>query len=219
MYTHTTECYSVIKRRNPTICNNMDGSWGHYAKWNVRQRKTNTIWSHLGVETIKNKPVETETRLLVRGSGKQWRNWVKKKKKSWNIKTSSYKINKFWRCNVQHDDHSNHCVCVSSVVPDFEMPWTVVHGFSVHGIFQAKILEWVVISFSRDLLDTGIKPVSLSLLHLQAGSFTTLSEGKESACNTRDLDWIPGSGRSPIEGNGTTFQYSCLENPTDGGAW
>ena len=42
----------------------MDGSWGHYAKWNVRKRKTNTIWSHLGVETIKNKPMGTETRLL-----------------------------------------------------------------------------------------------------------------------------------------------------------
>ena len=30
---------------------------------------------------------------------------------------------------------------------------------------------------------------------------------------------IPGLERSPGEGNGTTLQYSCLENPTDGGAW
>ena len=30
---------------------------------------------------------------------------------------------------------------------------------------------------------------------------------------------IPGSGRSPGEGNGNPLQYSCLENPTDGGAW
>ena len=28
-----------------------------------------------------------------------------------------------------------------------------------------------------------------------------------------------GGGRSPGEGNGTLLQYSCLENPTDGGAW
>ena len=30
---------------------------------------------------------------------------------------------------------------------------------------------------------------------------------------------IPGSGRSPEEGNGNPFQYSCLENPMDRGAW
>ena len=37
--------------------------------------------------------------------------------------------------------------------------------------------------------------------------------GKESACNARDLGLIPGSGRSPGEGNGNLLQYSCLENP------
>ena len=41
----------------------------------------------------------------------------------------------------------------------------------------------------------------------------------ESACNAGDLDSIPGSGRSPGEGNGNSFQYSCLENPVGGGAW
>ena len=34
-----------------------------------------------------------------------------------------------------------------------------------------------------------------------------------------DLGSIPGSGRSPGEGNGNPLQYSCLENPMDGGAW
>ena len=34
-----------------------------------------------------------------------------------------------------------------------------------------------------------------------------------------NLGWIPGSGRSPGEGNGKPFQYSCLGNPMDGGAW
>ena len=46
--------------------------------------------------------------------------------------------------------------------------------------------------------------------------------GKESACNTGaagDADSIPGSGRSPGEGNGNPLQYSCLENPKDRGAW
>ena len=44
------------------------------------------------------------------------------------------------------------------------------------------------------------------------------SDGKESACIAGDLGSIPGSGRSPGEGNGTPLQYSCLENPMDGGA-
>ena len=45
------------------------------------------------------------------------------------------------------------------------------------------------------------------------------SEGKASAYNAGDLGSIPGLGRSPGEGNGNPLQYSCLENPMDGGAW
>ena len=43
--------------------------------------------------------------------------------------------------------------------------------------------------------------------------------GKESACNAGDLGSIPGSGRFPGEGNSNPFQYFCLENSTDRGAW
>ena len=42
---------------------------------------------------------------------------------------------------------------------------------------------------------------------------------KESACNEGDLGSIPGSGRSPGEGNDYPLQYSCLENSMDKGAW
>ena len=45
------------------------------------------------------------------------------------------------------------------------------------------------------------------------------SDGKASACSAGDPGSIPGSGRSPGEGNGSPFQYSCLESPMDGGAW
>ena len=45
------------------------------------------------------------------------------------------------------------------------------------------------------------------------------SIGQESACNVGDQSWIPKSGRSPGEGNSYPLQYSCLENPTDRGAW
>ena len=45
------------------------------------------------------------------------------------------------------------------------------------------------------------------------------SHAKLSAFNVGDPGSIPGSGRSPGEGNGNPLQYSYLENPMDGGAW
>ena len=45
------------------------------------------------------------------------------------------------------------------------------------------------------------------------------SDGQEAACNLGDPGSIPVSGRSPGEGNGHPLQYSCLENPMDGGSW
>ena len=45
------------------------------------------------------------------------------------------------------------------------------------------------------------------------------SDCKASARNVGDQGLIPGSGRSPGEGNGNPLQYSCLENSMDGGAW
>ena len=45
------------------------------------------------------------------------------------------------------------------------------------------------------------------------------SDGKASAYNVGDLGSIPGSGRSPGEGNDNPLQYSCLKNPMDRGAW
>ena len=45
------------------------------------------------------------------------------------------------------------------------------------------------------------------------------SDGKESACNARDLALIPGLERSPGEANVYPLQYSCLENSMDRGAW
>ena len=42
-------------------------------------------------------------------------------------------------------------------------------------------------------------------------------DSKESACKAGNLGSVPRSGRSPGEGNGNPLQYSCLENPVDGG--
>ena len=54
------------------------------------------------------------------------------------------------------------------------------------------------------------------------GDFPGGASGKGPACQCRrprGLGSIPGLGRSPGEGNGNPLQYSCLENPMDGGVW
>ena len=78
-----------------------------------------------------------------------------------------------------------------------------------------------------NLPGTGIEPGSPSLagrflttrsLGNPEGDFLGGPDGKASAYDVGDLGSIPGSGRSPGEGKGNPLQYSCLENPMDGGA-
>ena len=65
----------------------------------------------------------------------------------------------------------------------------------------------------------GVAQSWTRLKRLSSSSFPGGSEGKASACNVGDPGSIPGLGTSPGEGNGNPLQYSCLENPVDGGAW
>jgi len=89
-------------------------------------------------------------------------------------------------------------------------------------------LTWVsVATWDKD------SPIHLSLRDSSAGNVFYIivalmdggnglpggSDSKETSCNAGDLDLIPGSGRSPREGNGCPLQYSCLENSMDRGAW
>ena len=59
----------------------------------------------------------------------------------------------------------------------------------------------------------------LSLANQRAVLSLVAQRLKASAYNVGDPGSIPGSGRSPGEGNGNPLQYSCLEIPMDGGAW
>ena len=65
------------------------------------------------------------------------------------------------------------------------------------------------------------RPISLVYIdmHFPRKGFPGGSGGKMSACNVGNPGSIPGSGRSPGEGNGNPLRYSCLENPMDGEAW
>ena len=60
----------------------------------------------------------------------------------------------------------------------------------------------------------NLQPSFLGTLDFPGGS-----DGKASVYNVGDPGSIPGSGRSPGEGNGNPLQYYGLENPMDRGAW
>ena len=125
-------------------------------------------------------------------------------------------------------------------------------GHSVHGIFQARILEGVSISFSWGIfptqgsnpyllclllwqLDLGLQRVGHDwatnpqppphiyfLLFIYVMGFPDGPSGKEPTYQCRryrDASSIPGWGRSPGWGYDNPFQYSCLENPINTGAW
>ena len=63
-----------------------------------------------------------------------------------------------------------------------------------------------------------VRPIDQKITVIENG-FSGSSAGKESTCNTGDLDLIPGLGRSPGEGNGYPLQYSGLEDFMDSRAW
>ena len=82
-----------------------------------------------------------------------------------------------------------------------------MHGFGIH-----------VTHCSIDQIFTVSYPFKSNLRSL-VGSFPGSSVGKEPACSVGYLGSIPGSGRSPGEGNGKPLQYSSMENPMDTQAW
>ena len=112
---------------------------------------------------------------------------------------------------------------------DYSLP-----GSSVHGILQARVLEWVAVPFSKGSSQTkGLNPALLhcmqSLYHLShQGSpfvctqvinlpiFPGVSDSKKSSWNSEDLDWTPGSEIFTGEENGYPLQHSCLERSLAG---
>ena len=81
--------------------------------------------------------------------------------------------------------------------------------------------DGVISHLEPDILECEVKWV-LGYITMNKASGSGLpggSEVKVSASNVGDLGSMPGSGRSPGEGNGNPFQYSCLKNPMDGESW
>ena len=71
----------------------------------------------------------------------------------------------------------------------------------------------------ENAMDCIVHGVAKSRTRLSDFHFPGGSVVKNLLANARHPGSIPGSGKSPGEGNGNPFQYSCLENPMDRGAW
>ena len=104
-------------------------------------------------------------------------------------------------------------------------------SFSVAKLFswmEPPGVLWFPISLTRSdpfLLPTpNVKEPSCdgaygTCLFRGISNFPCGSPGEESTCNVGDLGLIPGSEKSPGEGNPYPLQYSCLKKPMDRGAW
>ena len=90
------------------------------------------------------------------------------------------------------------------------LPTPVFLGFPCDSAGKRICLQWGRLGF-----DTWVGKI---LWRRERLGFPCGSEVKVSACNAGDLGLIPGSGRSPREGNDNPLQY-CLDNPMDRGAW
>ena len=125
------------------------------------------------------------------------------------LKWLKFSLSQFWRLKVQSQFLWVQIKAVGSA------PF----GGCRETPFLAFCLWW-----SRRFLDCSrITPISASVVTvpppLLPSGFPGGSDGKESTCSARDPRSIPGSGRSPGEGNSNPPQYSCLGNPEDRGGW
>ena len=83
-----------------------------------------------------------------------------------------------------------------------------------------KVMKLLDSKYMRKYLDSWITKDPLNnWVYWIKGASPVAQTVKKSAWNMGDPGSVPGSGRSPGEGNGNPLQYSCLENPMDRGAW
>ena len=84
-------------------------------------------------------------------------------------------------------------------------------------VYDNRLLDSIYLLLLLMLIQLRISFPPISTIEILG--FPHRSVGKESAFNAGDPGLIPGSGRSPGEGNGNPLQYSCLKNPMDRVAW
>ena len=107
------------------------------------------------------------------------------------------------------------------MIPDHKLLYEEKTVETRYVYFQTIWKQWIVfnnrqINFSIDMVQyhANIIP-KRGGVEIKVGR----SDGRDTACKAGDPGSIPGSGRSPGEGNGNPLQYFCLENFMDRGAW
>ena len=89
--------------------------------------------------------------------------------------------------------------------------------FHIKMIFSFQSVLLNSLQLQQIELFQDLRSILIQLLLISHGASLVAQRLKASASNAGDPGSIPGSGRSPGEGNGNPLQYSCLENPMDGG--
>ena len=90
-------------------------------------------------------------------------------------------------------------------------------GTATHSSILAWWIPWTVMSMGSQRIRHDWETFSFSLYYIASQVALVVKNSPVKA--TRDVDWIPESGRPPGGGHGNSLQYSCLENPMDRGAW
>ena len=112
------------------------------------------------------------------------------------------------------DDLDNYSDDLEPEILECEVKWTL--GSITTN--KASGGDGIPVELFQILKDDAVKVLQSIYQQIWLG-FPHSSVGKDSACSAGDLSSMPGLGRSPGEGNGNPFQYSCLENPMNRGAW
>ena len=91
------------------------------------------------------------------------------------------------------------------------------HDFFIYSSVDGRLGCFHVMAIlNSTAMNTGVRVLLGFLRYIpSSGIYSKESGGKESACNAGDLSSIPGSGKSPGEGNGYPLQDSCLGNSID----
>ena len=84
------------------------------------------------------------------------------------------------------------------------------------GVGSLSLLQGI---FPTQVLNPGLLHYRWTVYQLSHKGSPAVKHPPANATDIRDAHFSPGLGRSPGEGNGNPFQYSCLENPIDRGAW
>ena len=143
---------------------------------------------------------------------------------------SSIRWPKYWSFSFSISPSSEYSGLISFRIDwfDFLAVQGTLKSFLQHHSSKASILwhsPFFMVQFSHPYMITG-KVLALTrctfvgkMMSLLFNMLSRWLDGKTSAYYVGDPGLIPGWGRSSGERNGNLFQYSCLENPMDRGAW